>query len=100
MWLLLGIADIIYYYKYRFMYILISLEWASNIFWYGMIILQHRLYLRIVLCYIHCICYYTLLWHVLYILVNIDQDEMKPVHVNNYYLAGKIEENKIALKFL
>ena len=49
MWLPLGTADVIYYYKYKFIY---------------------------------------------------HQDEMKPVLVNNYYPAGKTEENKIALKFL
>ena len=49
------------------------------------VIIYHRLYqyycaLYTVLCFII---------HVPYILVNIDQSEMKPVLVNTYYLAGK-----------
>ena len=45
-----------------------------------MIIVYHRLYMLYTLYY--CFYYYALLWHVLYILVNIDQDEMKLLLVN------------------
>ena len=55
-----------------------------------------------ILCYIVLIlvCYYALLWHVLYILVNVDQDEIKVVLVN--VISGKTNQHwdKIALKLL
>ena len=61
----------------------------------GMIIILHRLYLYFyttIQCINTVLLLYALLWHVLYVLVNIDQDQMKLILVN--YIAGK----KIALR--
>ena len=51
----------------------------------------------IILCFIHCIAVFVTICFImtctLYTIVNIDQDEMKLVLVNNYYLAGKINQH-------
>ena len=82
-----NIWDVICYYKYKFI-----LLWnEASVVHYN----NTPYVVPTILCYIVLIlfCYYALLWHVLYLLVNVDQDEIKVVLVN--VISGK---NKSALR--